>query len=142
MYLSMISVVVAFVLASTPVRVAAQSSVPQGYELTFSEEFTGLSLDPTCSATGTWATYWCKWNVRHLAGNNDKALKADPGFRGSGGPTLAEHGLLTHQRISGNTLKLFGRAIPTPIRSQYNNFSYVGGMISSERSHVQTYGYW
>jgi hypothetical protein len=123
-------------------KVVAQSFVPQGYQLTFSEEFTRLSLDACCTRDGTWATYWCKWNIRNLSGNNDRALKANPSFRGTGGPTLAEHGLVTHERTVGNTLNLYGRVIPILIRSQYYNFSYVGGMISTERTHAQTYGYW
>jgi beta-glucanase (GH16 family) len=133
---------VAGLLLSAAGEAVAQSSVPEGYQLTFSEEFTGLSLDPACSGNGTWATYWCKWKARNLSGNNDQALKADPAFRGSGGPTLSEHGLLTHERTTGNSLKLFGRIIPTTTRSQFYSFSYVAGMISGERSHAQTYGYW
>jgi hypothetical protein len=129
-------------LLSIPEKVVGQSYVPQGYQLTFSEEFARISLDRSCTGNGTWATYWCKWNARNLSGNNDQALKADPCFRGSGGPTLAEHGLLTHKRTVGNTLKLYGRVIPKVIRSQYYSFSYVGGMISTERTHAQTYGYW
>lgn len=120
----------------------AQSHVPEGYQLTFREEFTALSLDPGCTGSGTWATYWCRWNVRYLSGNNDRALKADPSYRGSGGPTLAEHGLVTHEWTSANTLKLYGHVLPEAVRPQYGGFPYVGGMISSERSHAQTYGYW
>jgi hypothetical protein len=125
-----------------PERVVAQSYVPQGYQLTFSEEFADLSIDPLCDGSGNWLPYWCKYGVRHLADNGDEAIKADPSYRGTGGPTLAEHGLLTHERTPGNTLKLYGRVIPNAIRSQYYGFPYVGGMISSERSHAQTHGYW
>lgn len=129
-------------LLLAPLEVAGQSAVPEGYQLVFSDEFTNLSLDPACTGAGTWGTYWCRWNVRHLSGNNDQALKADPEFRGSGGPTLADHGLLTHERTTGNTLKLYGHALPEELHDQYYGFPYVAGMISSERTHAQTYGYW
>jgi beta-glucanase (GH16 family) len=129
-------------LLFTPATILALLTTPQGYRLTFSDEFTGISLDPDCSGNATWATYWCNYNVRNLAGNDDQALKADPSFRGTGGPTLADHGLLTHELMPGNTLKLYGRVIPRSIRPQYYDFPYVAGMISTERSHAQTYGYW
>lgn len=125
-----------------PEHIFAQTYVPHGYQLTFSDEFMSRSLDPACTGSGTWATYWCKWQVRHLSGNNDQALKADPSYRGRGGPTLQEHGLLTHEVTAGNTLKLYGRVVPEAIRPQYHGFPYVGGMISTERTHAQLYGYW
>jgi beta-glucanase (GH16 family) len=124
-----------------PETIVAQSTVPQGYQQKFNDEF-GLSLDTDCSGNATWMTYWCKWGVRNLSGNNDRAMKADPSYRGTGGPTLAQLGLLTHQLTPAGTLKLYGRVIPTNIRPQFWGFPYVGGMISTERRHAQTYGYW
>jgi Glycosyl hydrolases family 16 len=113
----------------------------------------GLSVVLQRGIHRTFARPWLHWK-RHLgdllvqversdvSGNNDQALKADPSFRGTGVPTLAERGLLTHERTVGNTLKLYGRVIPIANRSQYYSFPYVGGMISTERTHAQTYGYW
>jgi beta-glucanase (GH16 family) len=113
-----------------------------GKTLVFSDEFTALSLDPQANKSGRWATYWVRWGVRNLSGNNDEALKADGSYTGSGGPSLSQHKLTTHQKTNENTLKLFGRIIPETVRPQFWGFPYVAGMISSELSHAQTYGYW
>ena len=48
---------------------------------------------------------------------------------------------MTHEQTTGNTLRLYGQPLPEPLRDQYYGFPYVAGMISSERSHAQTYGY-
>lgn len=118
--------------------------MPPGYELTFADDFDRLDLDNGESAEpdGTWLTYWHGWGVRHLKGNHDRALKADGSFRGTGGPTLAEHGIVLHEVTEDGTLKLYGRETPRPIRIQFHNAPYLGGMISGERSFAQHLGYW
>ncbi|MGI9486482.1 MAG: glycoside hydrolase family 16 protein [Geminicoccaceae bacterium] len=79
--------------------------------------------------------------MRHLAGNNDQALKVDSTYRGSGGPTIKDHGLVVHDASNG-TLKLYGVETPPAIQPQYSGFPYLGGMISGERIFAQRYGYW
>ena len=113
-----------------------------GKTLVFRDEFTTLSLDPQAIGTRRWATYWVGWGVRNLSGNGDEALKADGSYTGSAGPSLSQHGLTTHLLTGVGSLRLFGRVIPSTVRKQFWGFPYVGGMLSSELSHSQTYGYW
>lgn len=131
--------------------------VPEGYELTFNDEFDRQSEfashlhvsadDPSrdrqdeVSTSRGWETYFAGWNVRHLEGNNDLALKAGSSYRGSGGPSLVEHGVTLHEITNDGTLKLYARPTPPALREQFE-MPYLGGMISGEKLHAQSYGYW
>jgi len=97
-----------------------------------------LSLDLDGDGGERWATNWVGWNVLSLAGNGDQCMKAHPGHTGTGG---AELGLQTHA-VDNGVLTMFGRPIPQHRRSQFWGYQAACGMISGERSHAQTYGYW
>ena len=131
--------------------------VPDGYELAFSDDFdpggTSASVHLASSdaqseeghvEAGTpraWETHFAGWGVRHLKGNNDQALKADASFRGRGGLSLGEHGIRLHEITQDGTLKLYAQPTPDALRDQFD-MPYLGGMISGEKLHAQTYGYW
>jgi beta-glucanase (GH16 family) len=132
--------------------------VPEGYQLAFSDEFERQGADTLFHPVSTdnppengqvdagapraWETYFKGWNVRHLEGNHDQALKAGPDYRGRGGLSLSEHGIRLHEITEDGTLKLYARPTPTQLREQFDGFPYLGGMISGEKLHAQTYGYW
>ena len=132
--------------------------VPEGYELTFSDEFERQDADALFHPVSTdassgerqdkigaphaWETYFAGWNVRHLEGNNDQALKAGPDYRGRGELSLGELGIQLHEITEDGTLKLYARPTPRQLREQFDEFPYLGGMISGEKLHAQTYGYW
>ncbi|MDH3658616.1 MAG: family 16 glycosylhydrolase [Alphaproteobacteria bacterium] len=131
--------------------------VPEGFELTFEDNFTrggasasvhlvsadAPSQDRQVEAgpPRAWETHFAGWGVRYLEGNNDQALKADAGYRGRGGSSLGEHGVVLHEITEDGTLKLYGRPTPTALRDQFE-MPYLGGMVSGEKLHAQTYGYW
>jgi beta-glucanase (GH16 family) len=132
--------------------------IPEGYELTFSDEFERRDADTlfhpvsTNASSGkrsdqpdesrTWKTFFTGWNVRHLQGNDDKALKAGPDYRGRGELSLGEWGIQLHEMTEDGTLKLYARQTPPQLRQQFDDFPYLGGMISGQDLHAQTYGYW
>lgn len=130
--------------------------VPEGYELAFEDNFQptveragfqpikadGSGLMTTSDGGQTaWETYFAGWNVRHLEGNNDQALKADAAYRGRGGRSLGEYGIQLHELTSEGTLKLYGKPTPPDLLDQFE-MPYLGGMVSGEKLHAQTYGYW
>ena len=132
--------------------------VPEGYDLAFEDNFNQQGADPLLFPVSTgapsqnknveadppraaWETYFAGWGVRHLEGNNDQALKADASYRGLGGPSLGEHGISLHELTEEGTLKLYGRPTPEGLVDQFE-MPYLGGMISGEKLHAQTYGYW
>ncbi|MGH1483362.1 MAG: glycoside hydrolase family 16 protein [Geminicoccales bacterium] len=123
--------------------------VPIGYKLAFEDNFDRLDLvdeirsvaDGDDHQAKGWETYFAGWNVRHLKGNNDQALKADASYEGKGGLSLGEHGITLHEVTAEGTLKLYGRPTPDNLKAQFD-FPYLGGMISGERLHAQRHGYW
>jgi hypothetical protein len=131
--------------------------VPEGYTLAFADDFlpgAGSLLHTVSTDTPSqarqvkadpprvaWETYFAGWNVRHLEGNDDQALKADAAFRGQGGKSLGEHGVVLHEITADGTLKLYARPTPDALRDQFG-MPYLGGMIAGAQLHAQTYGYW
>jgi hypothetical protein len=132
---------------------------PAGYSLSWGDDFDSLSLDPTCTGSGgTWATYFCRWNVRRLNGNSDDGIKMDDTWKGanatSGDKTIQE--VLTEagwtspslHDVSGGTLKMRSYPIPTAYQAQFQSNGNVvastsaASMITSEMTHYQQYGYW
>lgn len=111
-------------------------------ESPFRDDFTDLSLDLVPDGSANWATYFVGWNVRYLTGNGDKAYKAYHTNVGSGGPSLQDLGIITHERTAQNTLKLYGAEIPAANQEQFGWFPYAGGMITSELSRWARYGWW
>lgn len=131
--------------------------VPEGYDLTFEDTFDRQGADTLFHPVSTdapseqrqvkagppraWETHFAGWGVRHLEGNNDQALKAAADYRGLGGPSLGDHGIRLHEITGDGTLKLYARPTPAALRDQFE-MPYLGGMISGEKLHAQTYGYW
>ena len=137
----------------------AHAAPPAGYALSWGDDFDSLSLDPTCTGSGgTWATYFCGYNVRYLSGNSDDGIKMDDTWKGnsatSGSPTIQQ--VLTNagwsspslHEVSGGTLKLRGYPIPSQYQAQFTPSgvnvasSSAASMITSEKTHWQMYGYW
>ncbi len=125
--------------------------VPEGYELTFEDNFDQLNLidrlnaEPKANgrnaAIRSWESSFTGWGVRHLEGNNDQALKADVNFQGFGGKSLGEHGVQLHEVTADGTLRLFGRQTPDGLQPQFG-LPFLGGMMSAQGLHAQRYGYW
>jgi hypothetical protein len=122
--------------------------VPKDYELVFEDNFDALpkvngsaSLVAHRAEGRIWVDHFKGWGVRYLEGNNDQALKADASYRGQGGKSLGEHGIRLRELTDRGTLRLFGMPTPPDLEAQFE-MPYLGGMISGERLHAQTYGYW
>ena len=136
----------------------ASPYVPDGYQLVFADDFDrerstrakpvseeGLLFVEKTERSGQsglgWETHFAGWGVRHLEGNNDQALKANAAYRGLGGLSLGEHGIQLHEFTDEGTLKLFGKPTPSGLQAQFE-MPYLGGMMSGEKLHAQTFGYW
>lgn len=113
--------------------------VPDGYEISFNDEFESLELDLDGDGSSTWAPWWVDWNVRFLEGNDDKAWKCDESYTGSTQQTLD---IVLHELTADQTLLLYGRQTPTDKLNIVSRKPYIGGMISANNSYSQTYGYW
>jgi Domain of unknown function (DUF4082)/Glycosyl hydrolases family 16/Bacterial Ig domain len=138
-------------LAAAPPPALADGFVPDGYALAWSDEFDSLSLGGP-NGGQNWSPYYTGWNVRHLAGNSDDAVKmADYEQLRDGGDTvgdaLRQTGLWGSRsgylhEVAGGQLALRGYPVPSGQQSAFWGFPYVAGMISGQPSFSQRYGYW
>jgi beta-glucanase (GH16 family) len=119
--------------AQESIRVLGHDAHPS-----FADEFETLSLDLTGTGKG-WLPWFLHFNVRTLKGNNERELYVDELFLRTQGlpatldPFALSEGTLviTARRVPDQSL----RKLPSP------NLRFASGMLSSERSFVQRYGY-
>jgi beta-glucanase (GH16 family) len=125
--------------------------LPEGYHLQFADEFDQASFDLGYDGGETWISGWKAWGVRALAGNSDDAFKMFDAESFNAMPTgigdfLRQEGRWGDREgylheVSDGTIKL--RAFPTPeaARPELWTYTHVAGMLSSELSFAQQYGY-
>jgi beta-glucanase (GH16 family) len=106
--------------------------------LTFEDEFEAPQLDVTGKGEG-WVPWFLRFNVRTLKGNDERELYVDELF-------LRAHGLpaeLNPFAVLEGALALTARRIPEVFVPLLLNpkLQFASGMLSSERSFAQTYGY-
>jgi hypothetical protein len=104
------------------------------YRLTFADEFNTFDRRPVGSSTGTWGTSFGEGIVRTL--NDEKQIYVEPEFKGSSSQALGinpfsvENGILT---ITAEPVK----AAADP----YIDKPYTSGMITTQATYSQLYGY-
>jgi hypothetical protein len=118
------------------------SGAPAGYRLVFEDDFSSLDIAPNKGDAAVWSTMFTRWNVRHLAGNNDKGVKvADgtllPSGRTAGAAMRASGAFGNRQNYlieaSDGTLKLRAYALPSSLKPEFWGFPYVASMINSDQ---------
>jgi beta-glucanase (GH16 family) len=112
---------------------------PAGLHLTFDDEFNSLSLNMGTPSTagGTWTTYFSGFGVRTLSGNNEQELYVDPSFAGTSGAPLG----LNPFSVQNGTLTISAAPAPAADLPYLSGFQYTSGMLNTENSFSQTYGY-
>lgn len=118
------------VIPPAPLPPADSAFVPAGYVRTFTDEFDDPQVfDAAAVNSARWIGCWKKWNVCHLANNNDQALKV---------VTSA-----THQKgTAGMVLNGLNQPATGQSGGQQITLPYTGAMISAEVGHGQKWGYW
>lgn len=110
-------------------------------ELTFQDEFD--SFRPWKNGKGVWRTTFRDgkgqddWDLRTLRWNKEVQLYVDPDFAPGGGPPLK---LDPFEHRDGQ-LTIAMRPTPGEHAKRLNNFKYVSGLITTQPSFTQTYGY-
>ena len=114
------------------------------YTLTFDDEFNnGLSLYNPATGQGIWKTNYFygaqsgtnAYTSRMISG--DLSLMVDPSFQGTGQTALG----LDPFSISNGVLDIRTQAAPSSALSALSGFKYTSGMITTEKSFAQQYGY-
>lgn len=68
---------------------STEAGAPNGYELAWKDDFNSPSIG--VGGGKNWSPYFADWGVRHLAGNEDEAIKVADGETGrSGGSTYGQ----------------------------------------------------
>ena len=118
-----------------------------GMTMTFDDEFNNLSLWNPSTGEGTWKTSFGQvvtsgagsWASRTIASNNEQEIYVDPTYAGSGGGTTALG--LNPFSTSNGVLTITASTTPTADLSALNNFQYTSGLLTTQNSFAQTYGY-
>jgi beta-glucanase (GH16 family) len=105
-----------------------------GYKLTFADEFNTFDRRLVGSSTGTWGTSFGEGVVRSL--NDEKEIYVEPEFKGTSSQALGinpfsvKNGILT---ITAEPVK--------PEHDPYIDKPYTSGMITTQATYSQLYGY-
>ncbi|HUA55204.1 MAG TPA: family 16 glycosylhydrolase [Candidatus Sulfotelmatobacter sp.] len=106
---------------------------------TFSDGFTSLALNN--GATGTWTTHYPfnggTANDRTLAVNDEAEIYVDPSFAGTGATPLG----LNPFAISTNGLSITAAPTQAALLPVLDDLPYTSGMITSDGTFAQQYGY-
>ena len=136
---------------STSSGSTSTSGAPGGYRLVFQDDFSSLDIAANKGDVAVWSTMFTRWNVRYLAGNNDKGVKvADdtllPSGRTAGAAMRASGAFGNRQNYlieaSNGTLKLRAYPLPSSLQPEFWNFPYVASMINADQLPGLQYGYW
>ena len=114
-------------------------------KLSFADEFDNLSLYDVKTNSGTWDTVfphgdrdgaWSYW-ARTLVNNNELQLYVDPSFKGTGSTPLG----LNPFSIQDGVLEITASRTPTALDAKVMGYDYLSGLLTTQKSFAQTYGY-
>jgi beta-glucanase (GH16 family) len=108
----------------------------------FDDEFNSLSLYNAATKTGVWKTsYWFNASNlisdRTLPANGEKEVYVDPSFAGSGGAALG----LNPFQINNGVVSIVAQPTPVADLSALGGYKYASGLLTTEKSFSQQYGY-
>ncbi len=112
---------------------------------TFDDEFNSISLYNSSTGNGTWKTSFISgnqtgsqsWMSRTLQPNSEQEIYVDPSYAGSGTTALG----LNPFSINNGVLTITATNTPTADLAVLNNYKYTSGLLTTEKSFSQTYGY-
>ena len=121
---------------------------PSTMPLMFEDQFDVLSLYDRTSRSGRWKTAYThapadgpeSGKARKLAGNKDEQIYVDPAYAGNPAVSRAPLGLNPF-RTEGGQLTIRAWRLPAATSAKLWNARYASGLLTSEPSFAQTYGY-
>ncbi|QUD87523.1 tandem-95 repeat protein [Phenylobacterium montanum] len=111
----------------------------------FDEEFNSLSLYSPSTGSGIWKTNFNSgsqsgvnsWTSRTLQPNAEQEIYVDPSWGGSGTTPLG----LNPFSINNGVLTITASVTPAADLSLVHNYPYISGLLTTQKSFAQTYGY-
>ncbi|AQR61207.1 hypothetical protein BZG35_05725 [Brevundimonas sp. LM2] len=116
------------------------------YHLSFAEEFNTLSLVNPATGLGTWKTQfatgsqnsiWTGYSSRTLAPNNELQLYVDPFLTGTGAGALG----LNPFQVENGVVTIHADRTPAALDAALWGYDYTSGLLTTQTSFAQTYGY-
>ncbi|QUD86304.1 glycoside hydrolase family 16 protein [Phenylobacterium montanum] len=116
-----------------------------GMTPTFVDTFSHLSLYNPTSGSGTWKTNFAfgiqsgpgDWNSRTELGNAERQLYVDSAYKGSGSSALG----LNPFWVSNGVVGLHAAMAPSADVTALHDYKYTSGLLTTEKSFAQLYGY-
>jgi len=113
--------------------------------MTFDEEFDHLRLYDPARAKGVWTSHFAHgpdsganaWDSRTLPDNHEEEIYVDPEFAGSASAALGLNSFFVRRGI----LSIVARPTPARARAWLWGYRYTSGLITTEQSFAQRYGY-
>ena len=115
--------------------------------MTFNGEFNSLSLYNAATGEGLYKTNYISgvqassgaqsYSSRTLVGNAEQEIYVDPSYQGTGSTPLG----LNPFSISNGVLTITGSAAPTSDVSALSGYKYTSGLLTTQASFSQLYGY-
>ena len=119
------------VILATTLPVPAAAGPPEGMRLVFEDSFARLDLRGPAHPDGRWDTKF-HFGGRTLATNGELELYVDPEFLGLG---------LNPFSSDGGPLAITADRTPAGLQGKLAGQPYVSGLLTTEHSFAQTYGY-
>lgn len=112
-----------------------------GFVTTFADEFTGFS--PWTGTSGTWMTRFTYGGLASytLTPNGEEQIYTDANFRGLPGSLSSEPLGLNPFEIQDGKLVITARPIPDSAAPYTGGYGWSSGLITTQTSFAQTYGY-
>ena len=113
--------------------------------LTFDDQFNSLSLYNLATGAGRWKTNFAfgtqsgdgDWNSRTEVGNHERELYVDPSYKGGATSALG----LNPFWVSNGVLGIHATATPAADVSALHGYKYTSGLLTTQKSFSQLYGY-
>lgn len=123
--------------------------MPDEMELVFEDQFDTLSLYDRHSKTGRWKTAYIhapadgqkSLDARRLTGNDDQQIYVDPAYAGNPAVSALPLGLNPFSAADG-MLSVRAWRLPPEKRAKLWGINFASGLLTSEPSFTQTYGYY
>jgi beta-glucanase (GH16 family) len=114
-----------------------------GYKLTFQDEFGSFNRWTGNGSDGTWKT-WFYFGDRSLPSNGERQYYMDPDVKGSGSQPLGVNPfsvIADPTQAGDNSLRIEGKPTDPAVKSKIWGYDYTSGLITTEPTFSQTYGY-
>ena len=112
---------------------------------TFVDAFSNLSLYNPATGSGIWKTNFAfgiqsgagDWNSRTELGNGERQIYVDSAYKGSGATDLG----LNPFWVSNGVLGVHATVTPSADLSALHDYKYTSGLLTTQKSFAQLYGY-